>query len=54
MTQPAPRFGLKIDKKILSKIGGIPEDSIICEPQVVSKGLPFPIVVVDSLETLKK
>ena len=54
MTQPAPRFGPKIDKKILSKIGGIPEDSILCEPQVVSTGLPFPIVVVDSLETLKK
>jgi PhzF family phenazine biosynthesis protein len=54
MTQPAPRFGLKIDKKILSKIGGIPEDSILCEPQVVSTGLPFPIVVVDSLDTLKK
>ena len=54
MTQPAPRFGPKIDKKILSKIGGIPEDSILCEPQVVSTGLPFPIVVVDSLDTLKK
>ena len=54
MTQPAPRFGLKIDNKILSTIGGIPEDSILCEPQVVSTGLPFPIVVVDSLETLKK
>ena len=53
MTQPAPRFGPKIDKKILSKIGGIPEDSILCEPQVVSTGLPFPIVVVDSLDTLK-
>ena len=54
MTQPAPRFGPKIDKKILSKIGGIPEESILCEPQVVSTGLPFPIVVVDSLDTLKK
>ena len=54
MTQPAPRFGPKIDKKILSKIGGIPEDSILCEPQVVSTGLPFPIVVVDSLDTIKK
>ena len=29
-------------------------DSILCEPQVVSTGLPFPIVLVDSLETLKK
>ncbi len=54
MIQPAPRYGLKIDNKILSTIGGIPEDSILCEPQVVSTGLPFPIVVVDSLETLKK
>ena len=54
MTQPAPRFGLKIDKKILSTIGGIPEDSILCEPQVVSTGTPFPIVLVDTLETIKK
>ena len=54
MTQPKPKFGFKIEKKVLSQIGGIPENSILCKPQVVSTGLPFPIVLVDSLETLKK
>ena len=54
MTQPKPKFGFKIEKKVLSQIGCIPEDSILCKPQVVSAGLPFPIVLVDSLETLKK
>jgi PhzF family phenazine biosynthesis protein len=54
MTQPKPKFGLTIDKKVLSKIGGIPENSILSKPQVVSTGLPFPIVVVDTLDTLQK
>ena len=54
MTQPKPKFGLKIEKKVLSQIGGIPESSILCKPQVVSTGLPFPIVLVDTLETLQK
>ncbi len=54
MTQPKPKFGFKIEKKVLSQIGGILENSILCKPQVVSTGLPFPIVLVDSLETLKK
>lgn len=54
MTQPKPKFGLTIDKKVLSKIGGIPENSILSKPQIVSTGLPFPIVVVDTLDTLQK
>jgi len=54
MTQPKPKFGIKVEKKVLSQIGGIPENCILCKPQVVSTGLPFPIVVVDSLETLQK
>ena len=54
MTQPKPKFGFKIEKKVLSEIGGIPENSILFKPQVVSTGLPFPIVLVDTLETLQK
>ncbi len=54
MIQPKPKFGFTIEKKVLSQIGGIPEKSILCKPQVVSTGLPFPIVVVDTLKTLQK
>ena len=53
MTQVAPKFGAEMDRGLMAKIGSIPEDSIIATPQIVSTGLPFAIVLLDSLDRLR-
>ena len=46
MTQVAPQFGAEVPADLLARVGGLPSEAIVGQPQVVSTGLPFCITVV--------
>ena len=56
MTQPPPLFGPRVPAEVVAAVGGLASSDIIGEPQVVSTGLPFCIVVLKgraAMDTLK-
>ncbi|MBB95707.1 MAG: phenazine biosynthesis protein PhzF [Rhodobacteraceae bacterium] len=53
MTQAAPEFGVMPGRAVVASAIGLPVDAIIGEPQVVSTGLPFCIVVLRDHDALK-
>lgn len=54
MQQNAPQFLETFEKHDIAQIYGIDAVHILATPQVVSTGLPFVIVLIDSLETMKR
>ena len=54
MTQIAPEFWQEVPVPLVAALGGISEDQIIGQPQVVSTGLPFCITVLRDRAALEQ
>lgn len=54
MTQNAPEFGEDVPVELICRLSGLDATDIIGQPQIVSTGLPFCIVIVKDLATIRK
>ncbi len=54
MTQNAPEFGAEVTIDLIARLSGLTPNDIIGQPQVVSTGLPFCIVIVKDINTLRR
>lgn len=54
MTQNAAQFGDTVSPEIIAKLSGLDVEDIVGMPQVVSTGLPFCVVVVRDLATIRR
>ena len=54
MTQMAPKFGKFFKKEDISKLYDLEPEDILIDPQIVSTGTPFCIVLLKDKDTLRK
>jgi trans-2,3-dihydro-3-hydroxyanthranilate isomerase len=54
MTQMAPQFGKVFDRSDVAKIYGLKTEDIVFDPQIVSTGTPFCIVLLGSKDALRR
>lgn len=54
MTQNAPTFGDTVPRALIARLSNLSEDDILGQPQVVSTGLPFCVVVLASQDALRR
>ena len=54
MTQMAPKFGKVFKKEDISRMYGLDSEDILIDPQIVSTGTPFCIVLLKNKDTLSR